>query len=279
METYNNLLFSAYHKYQEKLDMATLRLFLYELCFARKINLYLALDEKADQAIADDFKRGVKELALGKPLNYVLGYSWFYGYKLKVDEHVLIPRFETEELVGHLLSYIDAKEQKKLSLVDVGTGSGALAIALKKEAPALKVYASDIAEDALEVAKYNARKNDAQIAFYQGDMLKPFKEAQLKFDIVVSNPPYIKNSETIEASVKDYEPHVALFGGADGLDHYRDLLRDAPSVLNDDALIAFEMGYDQKESLTNLVHSYFKNVKIDVKQDINGKDRMMFVKL
>lgn len=278
METYNQLLFRAYHKYEDKLDIATLRLYLYELCFAEDINLYLMLDETAKKSIAKEFEKGVEELALGKPLNYVLGYSWFYGYKLKVSPSVLIPRFETEELVGHLLAYIDELKNDDLSLVDVGTGSGALAIALKKEAPFLKVKASDISLDALKVAEENAMDNDAKITFYEGDMLKPFVANNDKFDIIVSNPPYIPDDEKIEHSVKDFEPHVALFGGQDGLDHYRDLLKDVPKVLKENGLVAFEMGYNQKEALTNLVHSYFENVKIDVQKDINGKDRMMFVK-
>ena len=212
--------------------------------------------------------------------NYVLGYSYFYGYKMIVNENVLIPRFETEELVGLVLSkYDEYFKGQKIDLADVGTGSGAIAIALKKEEANLNVCASDISFDALNVARQNAKNNDADITFYQGSMLEPLIENNIKLDILVSNPPYIKQDEVLDPSVKDYEPHVALFGGNDGLKFYRMIFENAHKVLKEKSMLFFEIGYDQRENLTALAHEYFKNAHIEVFKDINKKDRMLFINL
>ena len=278
MSTYNDLL-NEYKKVFD--DKETLRAFLFELCNEYDINLYLEKDNKADKRVEDRFISGVKELVLNKPLNYVLGYSYFYGYKMFVNKDVLIPRFETEELVGLILAKIDSEciNKDNLVLADVGTGSGAIAIALKKEEPSLDVYASDISKEALEVAKKNATYNKANINFLEGSMLDPLIEKELKLDILVSNPPYIKNDEILDNSVKDYEPHVALFGGDDGLKFYRLIFKDVNKVMKKDGMLFFEMGYDQKDNLVSLAKEYFKDAYIEVFKDINKKDRMLFIKL
>ena len=278
MSTYSDLL-NEYKKVFD--DKETLRAFLFELCNEYDINLYLEKDNKADKRVEDRFISGVKELVLNKPLNYVLGYSYFYGYKMFVNKDVLIPRFETEELVGLILAKIDSEciNKDNLVLADVGTGSGAIAIALKKEEPGLDVYASDISKEALEVAKKNAIYNKANINFLEGSMLDPLIEKELKLDILVSNPPYIKNDEILDNSVKDYEPHVALFGGDDGLKFYRLIFKDVNKVMKKDGMLFFEMGYDQKDNLVSLAKEYFKDAYIEVFKDINKKDRMLFIKL
>ena len=219
MSSYNDLL-NEYKKVFN--DKETLRAFLFELCNEYGIDLYMEKDNKADVRVEKRFIEGVEKLKENEPLNYVLGYSYFYGYKMIVNENVLIPRFETEELVGLVLSkYDEYFKGQRVNLADVGTGSGAIAIALKKEESNLNVCASDISFDALNVAKQNAKNNDADITFYQGSMLEPLIENNVKLDILVSNPPYIKQDEVLDPSVKDYEPHVALFGGNDGLKFYR----------------------------------------------------------
>ena len=278
MSTYNDLL-NEYKKVFD--DKETLRAFLFELCNEYNIDLYLKKDEEADDRVKDRFISGVKELMLDKPLNYVLGYSYFYGYKMFVNNDVLIPRFETEELVGLILSKTDIEyaNKDKIVLADVGTGSGAIAIALKKEEPKYEVYASDISSKALEVAKRNAEYNKADISFLEGSMLNPLIEKNLKLDILVSNPPYIKNNEVLDNSVKDYEPHVALFGGDDGLKFYRLIFKDAYKVMKEKGMLFFEMGYDQKDNLVSLAREYFKNAYVEVFKDINKKDRMLFIKL
>lgn len=276
MTSYNDLLY----RYKKEMDLNTLRAFLFELCNDENINLYLEKDNEARKSIADKYESGVKRLIEGEPLNYVLGYSYFYGYRLKVDEAVLIPRFETEELVGRVLSgYDEYFKDQKIDLADVGTGSGAIAIALKKEEDNLNVYASDISKEALEVAILNAQNNQADIRFFEGSMLKPLIENNIKLDILVSNPPYIRNDEVVEHSVRDYEPNVALFGGDDGLKFYRMIFEDAHKVLKERSMMFFEMGYDQKENLTALAREFFPSADINVYKDINNKDRMLVIKL
>ena len=276
MTSYNDLLY----RYKKEMDLNTLRAFLFELCNDENINLYLEKDNEARKSIVDKYESGVKRLIEGEPLNYVLGYSYFYGYRLKVDEAVLIPRFETEERVGRILSgYDEYFKDQKINLADVGTGSGAIAIALKKEEDNLNVYASDISKEALEVAILNAQNNQADIRFFEGSMLKPLIENNIKLDILVSNPPYIRNDEVVEHSVRDYEPNVALFGGDDGLKFYRMIFEDAHKVLKERSMMFFEMGYDQKENLTALAREFFPSADINVYKDINNKDRMLVIKL
>lgn len=276
MTSYNDLLY----RYKKEMDLNTLRAFLFELCNDESVNLYLEKDNEARKSIVDKYESGVKRLIEGEPLNYVLGYSYFYGYRLKVDEAVLIPRFETEELVGRVLSgYDEYFKDQKIDLADVGTGSGAIAIALKKEEDNLNVYASDISKEALEVAILNAQNNQADIRFFEGSMLKPLIENNIKLDILVSNPPYIRNDEVVEHSVRDYEPNVALFGGDDGLKFYRMIFEDAHKVLKERSMMFFEMGYDQKENLTALAREFFPLADINVYKDINNKDRMLVIKL
>ncbi|MDD6955381.1 MAG: peptide chain release factor N(5)-glutamine methyltransferase [Erysipelotrichaceae bacterium] len=276
MTSYNDLLY----RYKKEMDLNTLRAFLFELCNDENVNLYLEKDNEARKSIVDKYESGVKRLIEGEPLNYVLGYSYFYGYRLKVDEAVLIPRFETEELVGRVLSgYDEYFKDQKIDLADVGTGSGAIAIALKKEEDNLNVYASDISKEALEVAILNAQNNQADIRFFEGSMLKPLIENNIKLDILVSNPPYIRNDEVVEHSVRDYEPNVALFGGDDGLKFYRMIFEDAHKVLKERSMMFFEMGYDQKENLTALAREFFPSADINVYKDINNKDRMLVIKL
>lgn len=276
MTSYNDLL----NKYRHDFDINTLRAFLFELCNDEDVNLYLEKDGPAKETIIEKYESGVKRMIQGEPLNYVLGYSYFYGYRLKVDSAVLIPRFETEELVGKVLAYYDEYfKGEEIEVADVGTGSGAIAIALKKEENNLNVYASDISQEALKVARQNASNNKAQITFLEGSMLKPLIEKGIKLDILVSNPPYIRLDEVIEHSVKDYEPNVALFGGEDGLKFYRMIFEDASKILKEKSLMFFEMGYDQKENLTKLAKAYFPDAEVKVFKDINNKDRMLMVKM
>ena len=279
MKTYNQLIHEYRKIFKEKeLPPETVKAFLFELCNDHKVNLYLDIDKEVNPDVYELFTKGMERIMNNEPMNYVLGYSYFYGYRFIVNDGVLIPRPETEELVGLILSkYDEYFNDQPVDLCDVGTGSGAIAIALKKEEDRLNVYASDISEDALKVARLNAQNNNAQVEFFQGSMLEPFIERDIKVDILVSNPPYIKTVETIEASVYDYEPHVALFGGEDGLKFYREILQNAHKVLKPKGFIFFEMGYDLKDSLSALAKEYYPESRIEVYKDINGKDRMMMI--
>ncbi len=260
-------------------DQAAL-LLLNELCRTKNLNLYMIMDEEVDTDIATDYLEGIHRLEQGEPLGYVLGYENFYGYDFIVNKNVLIPRPETEELTGQVLMLNDLLFENKEEPVvfDVATGSGAIGITLSLEAPDLKVYASDISEEALEVAQANNEKLDGRVQFFQGDMLEPFIERGLHCDILVCNPPYIPSQEKMDHGVVDYEPNVALFGGNDGLFFYQKLLEKADQVLNPKGVMAFEMGYDQAERLSALAHHYFPQANIEVIQDMSGKDRILVVR-
>lgn len=256
-------------------------LYLLELTNMESHNLYLEFEEEMPEEIRTAYEQGVDLLVEGKPLAHILGFTWFYGYKFKVNDDVLIPRPETEELVANILAAHDEhfSNDDTTTLIDVGTGSGAIAITLKKEEPNLHILASDISQEAIMVANENAKNNDATVCFCVGDMLEPFIDRQMKVDILISNPPYIPQHEAMEDSVVNYEPHVALFGGEDGLKFYRIIFEKAPQILKDKAMMAFEMGFDQKETLSALAKEYFPNAKIEVLKDMNNKDRMLFIYL
>lgn len=258
-------------------EMLARRLML-ELTEQYHYNLYLVDDEEIDARILEDFTSGIERLCNHEPLAHILGYEWFYGRKFFVSKDVLVPREETEELIGHILADIDDLfVQGELVCADIGTGSGALAITLKAEEARCNVYASDISEDALAIAQKNAQQLSADVCFLLGDMAQPLIDRHVKLDICISNPPYIKMEETVEKSVVDFEPHVALFGGIDGLDLYRKLLDQGPSIMKERSMMAFEMGFDQKQKLHNEIVSRFPKARVEFKKDINGKDRMCFV--
>lgn len=282
MASYREVLKKAQGK-MEAADRGEQAAFLYllELTNKEAHNLYMEYDEEMPQAQIDEFEAGVERLVEGEPLGHVLGFEWFYGYRFKVNEDVLIPRPETEELVAYILAAYDEyfKDTLNVTAVDVGTGSGAIAVALKKEEPNIHILASDISEKACRIAKQNAQDNDAVVEVLCGDMLEPLIERNIKVDILISNPPYIPSDEAMEDSVVNYEPHVALFGGEDGLKFYRIIFEHAKKVLKDKAMMAFEMGYNQKEALSAEARKYFPDAKIEVIKDMSGKNRMLFIYL
>ncbi|WP_317317026.1 peptide chain release factor N(5)-glutamine methyltransferase [Amedibacillus dolichus] len=282
MASYREVLKKAQVK-MEAADRGEQAAFLYllELTNKEAHNLYMEYDEEMPQAQIDEFEAGVERLVEGEPLGHVLGFEWFYGYRFKVNEDVLIPRPETEELVAYILAAYDEyfKDTLNVTAVDVGTGSGAIAVALKKEEPNIHILASDISEKACRIAKQNAQDNDVVVEVLCGDMLEPLIERNIKVDILISNPPYIPSDEAMEDSVVNYEPHVALFGGEDGLKFYRIIFEHAKKVLKDKAMMAFEMGYNQKEVLSAEARKYFPDAKIEVIKDMSGKNRMLFIYL
>lgn len=221
-----------------------------------------------------DINDAIKRLENGEPVQYIVGNVDFYGYILNVNKDVLIPRRETEELVEEVIKR--SKLFNNPTIIDIGTGSGAIAISLLKELNC-HVYASDISNKALMVAKENAIKNNANITFLQGDMLKPFIDKKIKVDIIVSNPPYIKENEEIEDIVKNNEPNIALYAKNNGLEFYESILKDANRVLKEKYLIAFEIGKTQGNDIKLLAHKYLGNVKVEIKKDLSLNDRFIFV--
>lgn len=210
------------------------------------------------------------------PAQYILGYAYFYGYKFSVNRDVLIPRKETEELVEATIRYINQVfTNKDLKLVDLGTGSGCIGITLKKEIPSLDAYAVDISHEALEVAKNNAKILDAPVTFLEGNMLKPIIDQNLTFDVIVSNPPYVKYSEEVDDIVLKNEPHLALFAPDEkGVSFYEQILADARTILNKPGLICFEHGFKQKGEMLELCLKYFPDADVFCIRDLSGNDRL-----
>ena len=260
-------------------DVNVAKVLFYHLADKQPHELYLMYDEEVSSELEAKFLAGMEEYYQGKPIQYIKGVENFFGRDFKVNEDVLIPRYETEELVENILYRIDDyfAEYQSITLCDVGTGSGAIATSLAFEEPRLKVFATDISLKAVTVAKDNAKNLGANIEFMVGDMLEPLLENEIKVDIFVSNPPYIPQEQEIEAMVKDNEPHVALFGGNDGLYFYRKIFQGVEPLLQERALLAFEMGFDQRELMEAALQEYFPNDPHEIIKDINGKDRMLFI--
>ena len=260
-------------------DCNVAKVWFYHIANKQPHELYMMMDEEVDEHILKLFNEGMERYMNGEPIQYIKGKESFFSRDFIVNENVLIPRYETEELVENILYKIDDyfEDYESIDLCDEGTGSGAIAISLALEEPKLKVTATDISEGALEVASLNAKELGANVNFYQGDMLQPLIDRNIKVDIFVSNPPYIPNNQEIESVVKDHEPHVALFGGNDGLYFYRKIFDGAKHVIKDRCLLAFEMGFDQRELMSEAVEHYFPNIPYEIIKDINGKDRMLFI--
>ena len=220
----------------------------------------------------DNQKKSIERLNKGEPIQYILGNVIFAGYDLKVNKSVLIPRFETEFLCAKLKKYIKDYFDYQISIADLGTGSGAIGIYLQKELNCL-VTGFDISSEALKIAKDNAQKNNAQITFINHNIKTKIPG---KYDVIVSNPPYIKKGTKLPLNV-NYEPKLALYGDETGIDYYISILDYAQSVLNKKNIIAFEIGYDEGESIINYAKTKFPLSKIVLEKDLNGFDRYIFI--
>ena len=214
-----------------------------------------------------------KHIEKNVPLSHLSGFEYFYDRKFKVTKDVLSPRMETEELIYKVIEYIKSINKNNIKILDLCTGSGIIGITLRKELEfkPLEVVASDISEEALKVAKENAIMNKAEVKFIQSDIFENINE---KFDIIVSNPPYIAYNDkiTMEDNVLNYDPHLALFAEEDGMYFYREIVENAKEYLEEDGLVFFEIGYDQRERILKLANE--NGFKAEVYKDINGRDRM-----
>jgi len=201
--------------------------------------------------IGAEMRALVERRRIGEPIQYITGETEFYGLPFRVTPDVLIPRPETEHLVEKVLSLASQFDQARI--VDVGTGSGAIAVALAHKLPQARIAATDISSQALVVAEENAKRNGAFVRFLQGDLLAPV--AGERFEIVVSNPPYVPETDraTLSVEVRDYEPALALFAGDDGLDVYRRLIPAAFDALVPGGYVALEIGYGQSPAITELL--------------------------
>ena len=222
---------------------------------------------------SDSYEEGIKLLEQGIPVQYIVGNVDFYGNTINVNKNVLIPRFETELLVEKTVNYINKYFDRKVDILDIGTGSGCIAITLNKEVNS-NVDAVDISEDALNVAKENNKLNNTNVNFYKSDV---FSNVNKKYDVVISNPPYIAYDEEIMDIVHNNEPHLALYADDNGLYFYDKILRECKEYLNDSFIIAFEIGYKQGKLISELANKYLGNVKVTIQKDYSDKDRFVFI--
>lgn len=223
--------------------------------------------------VSDDINRDYKLLQEGFPTQYIIGYVNFYGNKIKVNKNVLIPRFETELLVEKSINYIKNMFVNP-KILDMCTGSGAIAISIKKSI-ICSVDASDISQKAIDVAKSNSKINQVEIKFIKSDI---FKSITSRYDVIVSNPPYVAYDEVITDSVKKYEPNIALYAEENGLSFYRKIIEESSIHLNERFLIAFEIGCTQAEEIVKIAQQVYPNAKIFVEKDYSLKDRYIFIK-
>lgn len=218
-------------------------------------------------------KKDYKKMLKGYPIQYLIGYSNFYGYKFLINKNTLIPRFETEFLVEKTINYIKKYLPKVKKIIDLGTGSGCIAITLYKKIP-ISIEGVDISLKALKVAKKNNVINSTNVNFYKYNILKELKG---KYDVIISNPPYISKTEIIEYSVKKYEPKKALYAKEEGLKYYKKILTNSVNHLNKKSLIAFEIGRNQADKVKEIAKRVFPKSTIIVEKDLNNKNRYLFI--
>ena len=227
------------------------------------------LTEEEKQFVEEIYKKLVAHI----PAQYIMGHAEFFGMQLKVDERVLIPRLETEELVELILA---ENPDGNLKVLDIGTGSGAIALALAKNRPDWSVTAADISQDALELATENANAQNLNLSFIKSDC---FSEISAKYDIIVSNPPYISRADEVEVglNVLHSEPHLALFADEDGLAIYRRIAEESKDYLNDGGKIYLEIGYKQGQSVPALFMENLPEKRVRTLKDQFGQDRMVVI--
>lgn len=232
-------------------------------------DFYLSLREEVSPEDEVLLASLFQKLAQHIPAQYIIGKTVFHGLPFQVDSRVLIPRPETEELVDLIL---EENSEQNLTVLDIGTGSGAIAVSLKKARPNWQITATDISLDALAVARENALQNKTDIRFVQSDIYSDLSE---KFDLIISNPPYIayEDKDEVGINVWSSEPHLALFADEAGLAIYRSIIEAAPSYLKETGKLYFEIGYKQGEALRQLLGDVFSEKRVRVLSDIAGKDR------
>ena len=238
---------------------------------------YIHKDEniKDLQVFSNQFNRFLK----GEPIQYILGETEFLGYDFYVDKRVLIPRQETEEVV--MQAYLRALQEfgdNVINVADICCGSGVIGITLAKKLKVRYLFMSDISEDAISVAKENAKRNDVIANFFVGNACDELVKAGAKVDLLVANPPYILNKKEVDDSVLKYEPHLALFADEE-LNAYKSIFQSLSKIKNKKLLCVFEIGYDLKEKLTKLLEKTVKNATFGFVKDINGKERILILEM
>ncbi len=237
---------------------------------------YIMIHEegKLDETLEKEFFSKVDRLKNNEPIQYIINSQEFMGLNFFVDKNVLIPQPDTEILVQEVIEISKKFDMKKINILDLCTGSGAIIISLAKEIDNCSFYASDISKEALNIAKKNAKNNNVNISFLESNLFENFSNEE-KFDIITSNPPYIKRDciETLSEEVK-MEPIIALDGGIDGLNFYRKIIKESKNYLKDEGFLCLEIGYDQRKEVQNL---FEENGYINVysKKDLGQNDRIV----
>ena len=255
------------HKEQTNLILATLLNLNY-------LELSLHLNDIVDDDLKNKFMNAAKLIREGKPIQYALNNMNFYGLDFYVDERVLIPRFETEELVYNVNYYLNKYFNKNSKVLDLGCGSGCIGLTLKHLNNNLELTLSDLSPYALEVCAINMEKLNLEGKIIESDL---FTNISSKFDCIVSNPPYISEDDAVDSIVKENEPHMALYANNNGLEFYERILEGCSNYLNEKYLIAFEIGASEKEEVLNLINKYLSDVNVITKCDMAGLDRMIFI--
>ena len=250
------------------------KILLADLLNKNPLELLNCLEETVTEDIVDLYKKEVLALEEGRPLQYVIGSVNFFGNRYYIDQRVLIPRFETEELVENTIKYVKDNFKEPIDIVDLGCGSGVIGLTLEKKISTNSVDLIDISKEALEVTKINCDNLNSNANLIENNFLDNIDK---KYDLIISNPPYISTNEEIEDIVKDNEPSIALYAGEEGLDCYRKILSQVKNNMKDKCLIAFEIGCNQGEEITKLVNEYLNDVKVEIKKDLSDRDRMLFI--
>jgi release factor glutamine methyltransferase len=250
-----------------------------------RAGLYTHLRDPISSSRTETFRHLIQRRAQHEPLQYITGTQEFWSLPFMVDKRVLIPRPETEVVVETALRLISQSTihnpQSAIQILDVGTGSGCIAIALAKELSHAQLWATDVSSDALRVARNNAEHHDVarQITFLQGDLFAPIADKTVEFEIIVSNPPYLVHDEiaTLQPEICDWEPHCALDGGRDGLDFYRRLLSESPAFLCSGGWLIMEIGQGQRQAIMRMVQEQpYLRASFSV-PDYSGHDRVVVV--
>lgn len=256
--------------YQSKNEV---RLLLSTILNINSLELNLHLEDKVDEEKKNKFYDAIARLNNGEPLQYILSNANFYGYDYYVNKNVLIPRFETEELVYQTLEYLkNIKPNAKV--LDLCTGSGCIGLTLKQELNTLDVTMSDISREALEVTKINKDKYNVNCRIIESDL---FENITGKFDCIISNPPYISRDEEVMELVKNNEPELALYADNNGLAIYERIFKEAKHYLNESYLLALELNSNKSQEIYNLAEKYFPGNKLIIKKDNYGRERMLFI--
>ena len=250
------------------------KILLGDLLNLNPLELLIHLNDEVPEEKMRIYSKEIEAIKNNKPIQYVLGHINFYGEDFYINENVLIPRFETEELVENTISIAKKIFTDPVEILDIGCGSGVIGLTLEKKLSTKTVDLIDISEKALEVTNKNCGNLNSKANVYQSDCLS---NVEKRYDIIISNPPYIKDDEEIEDIVKNNEPHEALYAGKEGLDYYEKILKDINKNLKDNYLIAFEIGSDQAKAIENIANNYLKDIQIVIKKDLQGRDRMIFI--